>query len=123
MFKPFGIFLLSLFLFSQVYNTSVWLHYQLNVDKITDLFCENTDKPEMNCHGTCHLKKQIIQTDQKIPIETETVFYLNEIQLYSNQDRTEILIPNSADVKHLTLFTSSYTFLEENQIFHPPKVV
>jgi hypothetical protein len=32
MFKPFGIFLLSLFLFSQVYNTAVWVNYELSTD-------------------------------------------------------------------------------------------
>lgn len=122
MFKPIGIFLLSLFLFSQVYNTSVWLHYQLNVDEITELFCENTNKPEMNCHGVCHLKKQIIQTDQNTPIETESVFYLNEIQLFSDQNDVKIVFPKSTLISHQTIFISTYSHLQENQIFHPPKV-
>jgi hypothetical protein len=122
MFKPIGIFLLSLFLFSQVYNTTVWLHYQMNVDEITELFCENTSKPEMNCHGVCHLKKQIIQTDQNIPIESESVFYLNEIQLFSTQSHQEILIPSSISILHRTIFKSTYSHLQESRIFHPPKV-
>jgi len=122
MLKPFGVFLLSLFMFSQVYNTSVWINYEMNIDEITDLFCENTDKPELNCHGTCHLKKQLIQTDNSVPLESELSLYINEIQLFSSHTVTEISKPRNTSVTHQTHFEDGYSFLQGLNIFHPPKV-
>ena len=121
MFRPVGIFLLSLFMYSQVYNTSVWVNYELNIDEITEAFCVNTDKPELNCHGTCHLKKQLIQADESNPQEPQHSLYLNEIQLFSSQSGTEILEPRNTSVTHQTNFEDGYSFFQGLDVFHPPK--
>lgn len=39
--------------------TSIVVHYWLNRDFIEQNFCINIDQPEMNCHGQCHMQKQI----------------------------------------------------------------
>ena len=121
MFRPVGIFLLSLFMYSQVYNTSVWVNYELNIDEITEAFCINTDKPELNCHGTCHLKKQLIQSDESNPQEPQHALYLNEIQLFSSHTVTEISEPRNTSVTHQTNFEDGYSFLQGLDVFHPPK--
>ncbi len=122
MFKPFGIFLLSLFMFTQVYNTAMWVNYELNTEVITDLFCENTDKPEMNCHGVCHLKKQVINTEQDSPVESNQQFYLNEIQLFSSNEEITLSKVSEEVVSHSFYENDLYSFLTENSLFHPPKV-
>ena len=121
MFKPFGIFLLSLFLFSQVYNTAVWINYELNIEEITEMFCENTDKPELNCLGSCHLKKQIIRTDQSNPAESPNALYLAEIQLFPSSIDTELHQPLKNAISHNTYFGVSYSYLKGQSIFHPPQ--
>ena len=121
MFKPFGIFLLSLFLFSQVYNTAVWVNYELNIEVITEEFCENTDKPELNCLGSCHLKKQIITTDQSNPVDTPNTLYLNEIQLFPSSNDSELHQPLKNAITHNTYFGVSYSYLKGQSIFHPPQ--
>ncbi|WP_254529959.1 MULTISPECIES: hypothetical protein [unclassified Sphingobacterium] len=35
------------------------MHFKLNQEKIEMAYCENKNKPEMQCHGLCHLKKQL----------------------------------------------------------------
>ncbi len=35
------------------------MHFYANQDQIEAAFCENIDQPELNCHGQCHLKKQL----------------------------------------------------------------
>lgn len=122
MFKPFGLFLLSLFLFTQVYNTAVWMNYEMNVEEITNLFCENTDKPEMNCHGICHLKKQVLSNDQENPVESNTQLYINEIQLFSTKDNLAILALNEDIVTHSFYESNLYSFLNGKGLFHPPQV-
>jgi hypothetical protein len=121
MLKSAGIFLLSLFLFSQVYNTAVWVNYELNVQEITDEFCENTDKPELNCLGTCHLKKQIIQTDQSNSSEQPVAVYLNDIQLFNHTNDVDILIPTKNSPNHQTNIEVSYSYLTGLSVFHPPR--
>ena len=108
-------------MYSQVYNTSVWVNYELNIEEITEAFCVNTDKPELNCHGTCHLKKQLIQSDESNPQEPQHALYLNEIQLFSSQCGTEISEPRNNSVTHQTNFENGYTFLPGLDVFHPPR--
>lgn len=33
--------------------------YQMNKERITELFCVNKDKPKLQCNGKCHLAKQL----------------------------------------------------------------
>lgn len=121
MFKPIGIFLLSLFLFSQVYNSAVWVNYELHMAEITEAFCENTDKPELNCKGTCHLKKQIIQTDQSNSTESPIAVYINEIQLFPNSSESGLNKPVDDSFSHQTFFGETYSYLQSISVFHPPK--
>ena len=122
MLKPVGIFLLSLFMYSQVYNTGTWVNYQLHIEEITEAYCENTDEPDLECHGKCHLKKQIIQTSPPATEHSSQIFYINEIELYSNA--SEIIIPSSIlqPLTHRTNFEVNYSLLQTIGIFHPPQV-
>lgn len=121
MFKPFGIFLLSLFMFTQVHNTVVWVNYEMNIEEITDLFCVNTDKPELNCHGTCHLKKQIISNENNSPVESNHQLYITQIQLFANTLTHQSFDLLVEQVLHHSLETNQYSFLSEKALFHPPQ--
>lgn len=39
------------------------MHFNLNQEAIEQAFCVNKNKPELQCHGTCHLKKQLQKTE------------------------------------------------------------
>lgn len=39
------------------------MYYQLNIDYIIEKYCVNTDKPELQCNGKCHLAKQLSAID------------------------------------------------------------
>ena len=74
--KSLGISVLIMGLLVQVFSTSmILLNYEVNTSYITEKFCENTDTPELECNGKCHLKKQIkASTDHQsesptIPVE------------------------------------------------------
>lgn len=108
-------------MFTQVHNTLVWVNYELNIEEITDLFCENTDKPEMNCHGTCHLKKQIISSDTQNPVESNTQLYINEIELFSSSSTQEPIEVMEELVSHHSLLNNTYSYLIGNSLFHPPQ--
>lgn len=52
--------LLGLLLFSLSYNSVVWVRYELNVEEITELFCINKEKPELQCYGKCSVSNELI---------------------------------------------------------------
>ena len=49
---------------------SPYLDYVLNFEYISNVLCENKDKPELNCHGSCHLTKELKKTleDETVPV-------------------------------------------------------
>jgi hypothetical protein len=36
-----------------------YISYNLNYKYISNVLCQNKTKPEMNCHGKCHLQKEL----------------------------------------------------------------
>lgn len=62
--KNAGIILLTLVFLVQTFRQPmVFLNYQINKEYIIAKLCENKDKPELKCHGKCHLKKKLDQSD------------------------------------------------------------
>jgi len=65
MMKYFSSFILSFIVFVGSFGSSlVLLDYQINRD-FYELHCINKDKPEMNCHGKCQLKKNAENSPEK----------------------------------------------------------
>lgn len=48
-----------------IHDASLYFHYLLNQEEITELFCINKAEPELQCNGKCHLKKQLRATPEK----------------------------------------------------------
>jgi len=78
--------LLALILFSQFYNSAVWLRYELNVEEITELFCVNKDKPALMCNGKCYVKGELIDIDIFPQAPVTEVSYLPAIKLFVLQE-------------------------------------
>ena len=77
--------LFALMLFSQFYNSALWIKYELNVEEITKLFCVNKEKPALMCNGKCYVKGELLDIDifpenSQVPI-TE-VSYLPALKLF-----------------------------------------
>lgn len=54
-----GILLLVVMGHQLVLKLGLRVWYEANKDYITQNFCENLDRPELNCCGKCFLKKQL----------------------------------------------------------------
>ena len=55
----FSLFIVTSILTLTVLPTVKIVHFFANQESIAQEFCENLDKPEMECHGKCHLKKEL----------------------------------------------------------------
>ncbi len=72
-------------------------YYALFTEDFVERFCENKERPELNCDGKCALAKMLLQEskDQELPInidflKTETVLFLEsgmeiEFAVYINE--------------------------------------
>jgi hypothetical protein len=51
--------LLAQLVFGFGVKTFIVLEWKIKQDEITEKYCENKDKPMMNCNGKCYLSKQL----------------------------------------------------------------
>ena len=119
MFRQKGIFYLGLLLAYLVsfFNASMTCFmYEMNKEEITFNYCENIDKPELNCNGKCYLMKRLKseqESNEKPKIldnrvvtqwihtdiaSLEMQWFVNESERYSNLVMgIENTIPNLLD--------------------------
>jgi hypothetical protein len=98
----------------------------MNYDYISTQLCENTDKPEMKCNGTCHLKNELAKeansiaqktNDSKSHIITVEVLFCENIKPF-DMNRFYKLTK-----KTFTNYQSKYLYLGTTSIFRPPILV
>ena len=109
---------LVLFAYIQLFNGMVWINYQLNKTEIIQKFCENKEKPELKCEGTCHMKKMMLEEGAE-PRE-EPLTELPQIQLFVESIGIDL---NDTDEISLASFYYSnlYSFGFLDEIDMPPK--
>ncbi|MCF6360829.1 MAG: hypothetical protein L3J29_08725 [Cyclobacteriaceae bacterium] len=112
--------LLALMLFSQFYNSVIWIKYELNVEEITELFCVNKEKPVLMCNGKCYIKGELIDIDifpQSPQTPVTEVSYLPAIKLYVIQESVNVAI---LLVDLLKSNHSAYSVYWESKTPEPP---
>ena len=95
MSRVFAILILSVHCLVIFRPFSPYLEYAVNYDYITKVLCENREKPELNCHGSCHLSKEIKKAMEKEedPMNSSTVssvklpLFITATQVSGNADR------------------------------------
>lgn len=119
--KLFIVTILSLLLLGnslKVSFTYVW--YALDIDSFVEQFCENKDKPQLQCNGKCYLTKvskdsSSDKTDKLPAIEWQKLFY------FHTEENIEIA-KISLDFKSANFwYTNQYYKLNTSYIFHPPR--
>lgn len=119
---------LGFFIFQLATPISYWIHYQINQEEITEEFCENKEKPELECNGKCHLSKQLDEINNPIPDEKEPQKSSKDYRIQRNLNW--ICIESSCCEFNQLVFLkeqiysieSNYEFLFSKKIPHPPQV-
>ena len=120
----------SIFLFgiAAILVASVWqattvIHFYVNQDSIEKEFCENLDKPEMNCHGHCHLKKKLkinYLVDINVPRESSPKLGILLFQSFEELNEIEIFEPSQEN--QTTFFIEKHKgTLFSNSLLDPPE--
>jgi hypothetical protein len=127
--QTFCFFLLSIMMFLIPFNR-IWIlaSYHLNQTYIAQNLCENRDKPQLQCHGKCFLKKQLEKEDSsekakmlRILLEKGEILYCHNLNNYLFSSPYLLLIYPL--VQHKSHYNPIYSADYSNAIFHPPPVV
>ena len=119
-----SIIVALLFIYTINFKSIITIHYFVNISEITELFCVNKEKPQLQCNGKCHLATQLVKTEKD---ESESPF--SNTQLAYNFDVISILINPLIEVMTPeNTLKYSFTFTSINTIDHfysvpspPPK--
>lgn len=122
----FSIAFLLLFLLSIVKPIIPYMIYYANYEEIVTEKCVNKDKPEMNCHGKCQLKKlkkQIQPIQQDKPI-TNSPSQIKDLPVFIHQEAYKsILVEYILRVKNPNFQKHFLISNYSASIFHPPDLV
>ena len=78
-----SIVLIILLLFPQFLQGFLIVDYQLRMDEIEAKYCKNLDKPELECHGSCHLEDNLtIATSSSSPEEDSPQLLIVRVSEY-----------------------------------------
>ncbi|WP_343587825.1 hypothetical protein [Flavobacterium sp.] len=82
--KVFSITMTILFLLVSFQQALIVVHFKLNQKAIEKEFCVNKAKPELQCHGKCHLKKELQETEKNSDLELRSISKKIDIALNTN---------------------------------------
>lgn len=97
--------------------------FNINQDKVVELFCINKNKPELDCKGKCYLAEKLEEAKQneagttipgsKYKQTSEEILFFEKIALLS--------IPDSAHQISFSFSKSSYAHQFMMSVFQPPR--
>ena len=111
------------FLFTTVNKVWIFVDFKLNQDYIAQELCENKEKPELSCHGKCHLVKELKAEEEKenkdvpsrLKVKSELLFVYNSVVL--SEEKEFLLEENVNSFFYKNLYQNSYV----DVFFQPPK--
>ncbi len=118
--RPMKYLVAITLLFSMIVQTFqmgiIEADFIINRDQIAATLCENKDKPQMQCHGSCQLKKELEKQDKKATLdlshEIQPFIVANGIEPLNN------MLPS--DMKSYLPYQSLQGILFAPSLLHPP---
>lgn len=98
----------------------VYSWYTLDIDSFIEQLCENKDRPELQCNGTCYLSKIRLEKKKSNPQDLPIMQW--ELELFYTYEECSCLLMEIAGIKHnRPIYRCHYSGLEASYIFHPPR--
>ncbi|EHQ44533.1 hypothetical protein [Myroides odoratus] len=98
------------------------VEYVVLYDYIKNELCVNKDKPELECNGKCHLKKEMAHASDTKTEKNKVNFASAELQImyYQALEMISAVVFNPYRIKNDRAVTSLYSFSFSNLLFRPP---
>ncbi len=110
-----------LFLLVSFQQTLLIVHFKLNQKEIEKEFCVNKAKPQLQCHGKCHLKKDL-EKSEKNDLELTNIGKKIEIALIST---VEFNVPICKTIKpnKVSIYKKNGLLEPHLEIIVPPPIL
>ena len=118
--QVFSVLMMVLSLLTGFQQAIIVMHFNLNQEVIEQKFCVNKNKPELHCHGTCHLKKQLKKTGNTDPASTNIYQRIDMLPISVTEFEVRNLtieIRSNISIYKETLYMEPY-----REIFVPPPI-
>lgn len=111
--------------FQFLMKLGIMTYFQLNRVYITEMFCENKDRPQLNCDGQCFLAKKLQAAEEKTSEKesTRTVNQQLEIPLFIISTPAFVSFIDEKPIMEIPTLIEHYSFLSSSTLFHPPKFI
>ncbi len=102
-------------------------YYELNIDYITQKYCVNKEKPQLECNGKCHLAKELntITSDLSDENEENRTSYVLEVfspLFLEVQSLFNLEMAQDQFSKHTFFYKNKYVSVLEYDLLKPPIV-
>jgi hypothetical protein len=108
-------------LFNSIKSGFMISFYLVNNSSFTELFCVNTDKPEMECNGKCEISKLSKDSTTKEK-PTHLDFLQRQVVLFFNPMQQLEVFQFSEEEKTPVAYLNNYTYQYLPKSFHPPSL-
>jgi len=104
------------------------IDYVVNYHYFATVLCENKDKPQLNCCGKCHLKKELAKASEgeKPNSSDKKDNTKQEVEVLFYEDIASLVIAPiyfESETTRIDNYSNFYVHLKGCAIFHPPTVV
>ncbi len=120
--KVFSIAMTILFLLVSFQQALIVVHFKLNQNAIEKEFCVNKAKPELQCHGKCHLKKELQENEKNSDLELRSIGKKIDIALISNIEFA-VFISKEINSNKTSIYKESSLLEPCLEIFVPPPIL
>ncbi|MGN6494905.1 MAG: hypothetical protein ACTHLE_23160 [Agriterribacter sp.] len=119
--KNIAVVLITLLLLKMMAIPLACLQYQFNKDFIAANLCENKEKPQLQCEGKCHLKKQIEKnSDAPNPTGEKSAVKLTITDFFEENSFSFAGIVSGTGAGYSVYYNNHYSHLHTSPVFHPP---
>ncbi len=103
-------------------NAYMTVYYHFDKESFTQNYCENLDKPELKCHGSCKMDKMADANEsEKRP---DAVLELDISSFVFTYEEPSELVSDlllGLDKRIEICYLNTYSSTEINDVFHPPQ--
>jgi hypothetical protein len=119
--RIFLIISLCIAVLLQSFSTGIIvMGYEINKAYIASNLCVNRAKPEMKCHGKCHLAKKVKEEEQREQAPSQPIKEKSSAPISETELPTFLFSPAVTSIEHNTLFLFPSFTAFYSVIFHPP---
>lgn len=115
-----ALIFLSFYILALLSPAVTMVDFAINQEEIAAEFCENKDKPKLNCEGKCHLSKMLAEQskseDEKSVTPNTLDYPLGKVDLLQLKK-----FPKKNRLRAFSFYSMELTFHFLSQIDHPPQ--